>query len=308
MEQQRYQAAVAGGSRAATLKSRLELAEASERKARQELESRRLLLASGAISASELQEYEYKHQLAQDELVAARGAFESQEEAAAAGYQLRLLESEMKKLEADLAKRTLRAPIDGVVTEVNVKPQGLTTIEGPLFVIEDPDHLEAVTQVSEFDIAKVKVGQEAVLKPTGMKDVQLKGRVAQVAPSAKLQTTGQTRETVVEVKIDVLEAMPELRSNFSADIVIRSEMRRGALAVPYEALYISPEGERQLFIVQEGAIRIQPVKTGIEGDLNLEVLFEGARKDLEVVLNPTEALADGDRVKVMNGEEAEPQP
>lgn len=304
VEQQRYQASVAGGGGNAALKSKLELAVAGEEKARKDYEARKALEATGAVSASELEDYAYRHRQALDELQAAQASYDSKEQATNAGYQLRLQESELKKLEADLEKKTLRAPIDGVVTEVNVKPQDMTTVEGPLFVIEDTAHLEAITQISEFDISKVKVGQEAILKPTGLKGVSLRGIVSQVAPTARLQTTGQTRETVVEVKVDVTDPVPELRSNFSTDIIIRSEAREKALVLPYEALYISPEGTRQVFVVADGVLQIKPVQTGIEGDLTLEVAFDGIRKDLEVVLNPTDALKEGDRVKVMNPEEA----
>lgn len=303
IDQEKYKASQAGTARNGTLKSRLDLALKSLEKASQELESRKTLYDSGAVSSSEYQDYVYKHQQAQDEVVSARTAYESRDEEINSGYQLKMLASELTKLREDLGNKTVRSPIAGVLTEVNVKPQGMTGAEGPLFVVEDTANLEAVTQISEFDISKVKIGQDVVLRPTGLKDVELKGKVASVAPAAKLQTTGQTRETVVEVKIDVMEPVQELKSNFSTEIIIKTETRKKAMVVPYEALYISPEGAKQIYAVESGIIRIRPVKTGIEGDLVVEVAFEGVKKDLPVVMNPTDALKEGDKVKPMDMEE-----
>ncbi len=300
IEQEKYRASLGATTRNASLKSKLDLAITSEEKARTDLESRKALADSGALSNSEYQEYVLKHQQAKDELVSARTAYESREAETNSAFQIQLLSSELKKLREDLDKKTVRAPISGVVTEVNVKPEDLVGEITGLFVVEDTAHLEAITQISEFDISKVKVGQEVLLEPTGLKGVELKGKVSSVAPTAKLQTTGQTRETVVEVKIDVLEPVAELKSNFSTEITIKAETHKNAMVVPYEALYISPEGKKEIFAVESGVIHIRPVKTGIEGDLELEVSFDGVKKDLPVVMNPTDALKEGDKVKPMD--------
>ena len=303
IEQEKYRAQVAATNRVTTQKSRMELAIRAEQKALSEMESRRVLYESGALSSSDYQDYVYKHQQARSEMISAKSDYDSRETETNSQYQIRMLESELKKLQADLEKRTIRSPIDGVVAEVNAKPQGTVGPEGALFIVEDTANLEAVTQISEFDIGKVHVGQEVILKPSGIKGVEIKGRVASVSPTAKLQTTGQTRETVVEVKIDVLEPIKELRSNFSTEIVIKSESRKNALVIPYEALYVSPEGQKQVFVVEAGILHIKPVKIGIEGDLEVEVDFEGVKKDVQVVMNPTDALKEGEKVKPMNPEE-----
>lgn len=302
IEQEKFKASLAGTNRGTTQRSKLDLAIKAEEKARQERDSRKALFESGALSSSEYQDYVYKYQQASNDLVSAKAEYESNEIGTTSQFQIKLLESELKKLKEDLSKKTLRSPINGIVAEVNAKPQGTVGAEGSLFVVEDTANLEAVTQISEFDISKVHVGQDVILKPSGIKGAELKGKVASVSPTAKLQTTGQTRETVVEVKIDVLEPVKELRSNFSTEIVIKSESRKNALVIPYEALYVSPEGKKEVFVVESGILHIRPVKTGIEGDLEVEVYFKGVKKDLEVVMNPTDALKEGEKVKSMNPE------
>ncbi len=302
LEQERFKASIAGTARGTTQRSKMDLAIKAEEKARQEMENRKVLFESGALSSSEYQEYVYKFQQASNELVSAKADYESKEMQTNSQFQVKLLESELKKLHGDLEKKTLRSPIDGVVAEVNAKPQGVVGAEGSLFVVEDTANLEAVTQISEFDIGKIKIGQSVILKPSGIKGAEIKGRVASVSPTAKLQTTGQTRETVVEVKIDVLEPVKELRSNFSTEIVIKAESRKNALVIPYEALYVSPAGKKEVFVVESGVLHIRPVKTGIEGDLEVEVDFEGVKKDAQVVMNPTDALKDGEKVTPSNPE------
>lgn len=303
IKQEQSRSSLAVTTRNATLKSKLDLAALSAQKALRDLDSRKVLYDSGAISDSEYQDYVFRYQQAQDELISAKTAFESRETEINSQFQVKLLESELKKLREDLNDKTVRSPITGVVTEVTVKPEDVIGAGGSIFVVEDTANLEAVTQISEFDISKVKIGQDVLLRPSGLKGLEIKGKVASVAPTAKLQTTGQTRETVVEVKIDVLEPVEELKSNFSTEIIIKAETRRNAMVVPYEALYIAPDGTKQIYAVESGVVRIRPVKTGIEGDLELEVSFEGVKKDLPVILNPTDALKEGEKVKPMSQEE-----
>lgn len=308
LEQEKFRGADAAAQRSGTLKARLELAVNGERQAAADLDRWRTLLEAGAVSSQEVQEKEQRYLQAQSELVAARSAYESSVAVAESAFQVRLLESELQRLQEALEERTVRAPIDGVVTQASVKAQEPVALGQVLFVIEDPTQMEAVADISEFDIGKVRPGQAVQLSPSGLKGITLEGRVATVAPAARLEVSGQTRETVIEVRIDVLDPVPELRSNFSTDITILSEVRRNALVVPYEALYTSPDGHPQVFAIEDGKIRIRNLTIGIEGDLELEADFEGVREGLPLLLNPTDAFKEGDAVRPLQLDKDGEQP
>lgn len=52
-------------------------------------------------------------------------------------------------------------------------------------------------------------------------------------------------------------------------------------------------------MIEDNILKIKPVKTGIEGDLKLEISYDGIQKDQKVVLNPTGTLKEGERVKAL---------
>ena len=92
-----------------------------------------------------------------------------------------------------LSKTTIRAPINGVVTDLPVK-EGEVTVIGTmnmqgtqLMTISDMSTVEAVLMVDETDVPNVKVGQKAVLAIEAYPDRAFEGLVTQVenSPIAK---------------------------------------------------------------------------------------------------------------------------
>ncbi|WP_411680718.1 HlyD family secretion protein [Clostridium thailandense] len=100
---------------------------------------------------------------------------------------------ESQKAALEKQKKTLSdckivAPIDGIVTIVNAKENGASA--GLLFVVEDTDNLIVSTQIGEYDINSIKVGQEVSIKTDGIGDKEFIGTVSKIAPTAKKDESG----------------------------------------------------------------------------------------------------------------------
>jgi len=86
----------------------------------------------------------------------------------------------LQRAENNLAKATLRAPFDGVITAVHVS-QG-EQANGILVEMVDSNSLEVVLDVDEVDIGEIAVGQPAVITLESWPDVEIAGQVVSIAP------------------------------------------------------------------------------------------------------------------------------
>ena len=94
---------------------------------------------------------------------------------------------------------TLTAPIDGIVTAVNVV-KGLEAPSGDAIVV-DATTFQVTADVVESDLAAMKVGQTAAVT-IGAVDGQVTGKVTAIAPTAAGNTTGSVVSYAVTVSLD----------------------------------------------------------------------------------------------------------
>jgi HlyD family secretion protein len=216
-----------------------------------------------------------------------------------------------------LSKTTMRAPIAGVVTALPVE-EGEVAVIGTmnnagtvLMTIADMSVVEAVMEVDETDVPSVKVGQRATVTIDAYPNKTFPGLVTEVASSPiKVNgvAPGTTQAVNFEVKIQVENPPPDVRPGFSASADIITGTRPKALAIPIQALVVrekpgstpgKPLDEEGVFVVQNGAVKFETVKTGLSGDSAIE-LVTGAKEGQQIVTGPFRALReikDGTKVK-----------
>jgi HlyD family secretion protein len=224
-----------------------------------------------------------------------------------------------------LSKTTVRAPINGVVTDLPVKEGEVTvigTMNNPgtqLMTISDMSSVEAVLMVDETDVPNVKVGQKALVAIEAYPDRAFDGLVTQVENSPipkndpELQGLITTSDAInFKVRVKVSHPPEAIRPGFSvtADVITGSKPR--VLAVPLGAIVVrdSPKGEKTaagriktesgVYAFQNGRSRFVPVQLGVAGELKVEVAA-GLARGQEILTGPFKVLRtlkDGDRVKI----------
>lgn len=257
--------------------------------AREDFENKALLFEQGAVSRAEYETSERRFLDLQDEVA------EIEE---VSGKEMELEALRLEKLRMDFENSDIRAPISGTLTNLQVKEDGFVSLNQTLFVIQDLDRLEVLTEISEYDISRVKIGQEVRVKGQGAEEYA--GRVSRIAPDALVVNSGQGSETVVEVVVELQEETAAFKPNFSAELKILTGSRDGVLLVPYEAVYMKKGGEKVVFLLGEkNTLKEIPIKTGMEGDLLTELIpiEESELEGRKAVLNPTENLTEGMAVR-----------
>ena len=223
-----------------------------------------------------------------------------------------------------LSKTTVTAPLDGVVTALPVKEGEVTvigTMNNPgtqLLTISDMGEVEAVMMVDETSVPGVKIGQKAALSIDAYPNKKFEGTVTEVGSSPiqkndpdLLTLTANSEAINFKVKIRVENPPETIRPGFSVTADIVTAHRDGATAIPIQALIVRDvekkdkkpttgraETEEGVYTIKDGKLAFSKVKTGIAGELLIEVT-DGPQPGQEIVTGPFKVLRtvkDGDRV------------
>jgi RND family efflux transporter MFP subunit len=283
-------------------------AEIKHQDAQTAYDNNKKLYESGAVSKSELDKAKSTlDQNYNDYLLAKRNLENAKtgSKLTAQEKQVNLSELAVEKLQTQLEKYTVKSPIAGKVTNLNGVVGSLPSENTSIMSIVNTNNLEIVTNISEYDIHKIALGQKVKITGDAFEGKEYKGIVKYIDSTAFSNSTGQGKETVVKVKIEVIDKDTALKPGFSASVDILTESKKGALVIPYEAIFTRKNGEQVIFTIEEGKAKEHIIKTGIESDLAVEVMGQGLKEKDLVIMNPTENLKDGDPVKenkVMNND------
>jgi HlyD family secretion protein len=245
---------------------------------------------------------------------------------------------------SSLGKTTIYAPMSGRVTRLNVE-NGETAIMGTLnkdaatlLTIADMSVLETKVKVDETDVARISLGDSAVIQIDAFPDTTFIGRVTKISNSA-VKTAAQQQANAdqavdYEVTIQLLNTPTETRPDFSATAKIITDARRNVLSIPIIALTVrenealakedtavglgKPKPKKEVgkkdvegvFVVAaDNKVTFRPVKVGIAGEKHFEVL-NGLKKGDRIVAGTYQAireLKDGALIREAKVDTKKPQ-
>jgi HlyD family secretion protein len=224
-----------------------------------------------------------------------------------------------------LDKTSIYAPMSGRVTRLVVE-NGETAIQGTLnkdaatlLTIADMSVLETKVKVDETDVARIAVGDSAVIQIDAFPDTTFIGRVTKISNSAVKSTTAATstdQAVDYEVTIQLVNTPPETRPDFSATAKIITDTRKQVLSIPIIALTVRenealtkgdtavglgkarPKKEvgkkdvEGVFVVgKDNKVTFRPVKVGIAGEKHFEVL-SGLKAGDKIVAGTYQAIRE----------------
>lgn len=210
---------------------------------------------------------------------------------------IELAKIEVEKLEKELQKYTIKSPIAGTVVDTNISESGIIKSYITLMSIQDLEHLEIILGINEYDASKIKKGDPVKITGDSFEGKVYEGEVKYVGSIAKPLEQAQSKENVVEIKIDIKNNDEFIKPGFSAKVDILTDKKTNALSVPYEAIFTKKGGEKVIFTVEDGIVKEHTIKTGIGSDFSIEIIGD-VEEGSSVILNPTEEIKDGDQVIV----------
>lgn len=152
--------------------------------------------------------------------------------------------------------------------------------------------------VSENDIAKVQIGQNARFTLTAYPDEIFYGTVTDIAGAARDQYSGAVLETVIDVTVTPDEYDERFKPGLSADIIIELSEPREICVVPYSAVGQDEAGEF-VYVYEDGKAVRRDIFTGVEFADVTEVK-KGLSKFDAIIKNP-QSIADKSYIRINDG-------
>ena len=200
------------------------------------------------------------------------------------------LESQLADLTGQLEHAELVAPLDGVVSDVNITAGLLAPSSDAILV--DSATLEVVADVVESDVSSVEVGQPAVVSIDAL-DTEVAGTVTSVSPT----TTGDGSSVVTfPVTVTLTDPGEAVRSGMSSDVEITLAEAADAVTVPAVAL-MGSDGQYMVRVVaSDGSVEMRAVTVGLVSETLAEVQSGLAEGEAVIVGTDTDRTGTADEV------------
>ena len=262
------------------------------------------LRQAGLISPSEFDGAQAGADAATAQLASAQAAVERAQQARDASEgRVTQGRAEGARAQDQLSKTSITAPIDGVITRLEVEEGEMVVIgiqNQPgtiLMTVSDLSAINAEVKVAEADVMRLKLGNPATITLEAVPGQRYEGEVVEIGASALPQTGTQASAREFRVKVRLKGAMEHLRPGLTCDAEVLVAERKNVLTVPLQAV-TQRGGVSGIFAVQDGAAKFMPVTTGIIGGLSIEV--DGVAEGTAIVSGPFQVLRelkDGDRMR-----------
>lgn len=273
----KYQQALAGPkSEDITIaKANLEKSRANLQKAQSDYDRIAWMAGAGATSqALALQQATLDYQIAVANYAKAT-AGSSREDLAQLQNAVKLAEIQVENARRNLNNAIIVAPISGIIASVGANVGEAVGSGTVMFTIVNLQNLRVDANVDETDVAKLAVGQPAVITLDSLPGLSLKGRVMAIAPNATVQSGVVT----YQVQIGIDDKDPRLRGGLTATANIIVDQKDNVLLVPNRAIRVNRNIRSVLVATGEGLVEKQ-IQTGMASDQYTEVvagLNEGDR-------------------------------
>ena len=198
----------------------------------------------------------------------------------------------IKSMEATLAKYSIRAPYNGVVTESNINPGTLVRIGQKLgeFTSIEAYEMEAFAGLHEYQ--HLSIGQKVRLT---CEDVpgEFEGRIQRI--NEIIDESSQT------VKIYISTRDPRLREGLYMTAHVKTNPIKNAVRIPRGALV----GQDQFWMIKDSALAL--TRAWITGDEGNDLIVQGLADGMQIINEPPANVFVGMEVTTPN-QFATPQP
>ena len=221
---------------------------------------------------------------------------EAKSKASVAAAEADLAAATAAKIRTMLEYSRILAPFDGVVAKRQVNrgdflqsaSAGRST---PLFTVQRVDIIRVFCNVPESDVARLRVGLRASIKPYGLEGKPIAGKVTRFEGRLDPQTRNMRTE------IDVPNPGGRLYPGMYAQVSLETELHPNALTLPVSSVGTDPGG-KFVYAVQQGRIVRQPIRIGMTEGGMAEVLG-GLADNADVVMVMQGAPFPGTAIKAV---------
>ncbi len=215
-------------------------------------------------------------------------------------------EANVKRLEEMESFKRVYAPFSGVITQRNVDSGNLInagnggSANKEMFDLAQIDPLRVFVSVPQSFSPSIHLGMKACLELTEYTGRSFCGQVARTANAID----PATRTLLTEV--DVPNPSGTLLPGSYAQVNFNVKVTGQRFTLPINALLFRPEGTMAAVVGPDGHLNLKKITIGRDFGASVEVL-EGISPEDNIVINPPDALEQGQLVKVATASQSPPQ-
>lgn len=217
----------------------------------------------------------------------------------ATGNTIEALQADVDRLTAGLelannalANASIVSPIDGIVSKRSVQPGEMAQPGVVLLTVVKMDPVQVELSVPETQIGKMKAGSPVDVKVSNLPDKTFQGKIEFVSP------VSNANSTTFPVKVSVSNPDGALLAGMLAEVHLKDSPQQAGLEVPKSAL-VKKDNKTFVYAIQGDAVKAVEVSTT---DKNADWVYvkdnASLKPSVQIVINPSEQLADGSKVKV----------
>lgn len=238
-------------------------------------------------------------------------------------------QASVKEASDNLAKTTIYAPVDGVVSKLSIEKGervlGTQQFAGTeIMTISDLSKMDVNVDVNENDINRINIGNNAQIEVDAFQGKKFSGEVIEIGSSANVVGTNADQVTNFTVKVritaqsymDILRKNAENHSPFRPGLTATVDINTNhvkALSVPIQSVTTREDKKKDaapkkdgdddnkksaseapakeyVYVLQDNKVKQVKVKTGIQDDTNIQIL-SGLKGGEEVVSAPFAAIS-----------------
>ncbi len=229
--------------------------------AKVQLERYKQLYEIGAVSKAELEQFELQASDATIMTVEAqRDQARAQYDAAAKSYN-------------DL---DVKAPIDGIVTALNVRIGDMATNAAPVAMVVDMDNVYVEVSVSEKVINSIDSSREVQVEIASAFSGVVKGKIDGLSLAADARTGKYM------LKINIPNEKHLVKAGMFAKVVLDTATKDDVVVVPADAV-VYRSGMNVVYIIEEDKVVEREVVTGLENGKQIEIVSGLEEGDILIV-------------------------
>jgi RND family efflux transporter MFP subunit len=253
------------------------------------------LIARGAVSKQENDQYQAQYQAQTANLQALDKAIAAQRSTVQAA------EASLARLEKLQGYLVVKAPFDGVITLRNLDAGALVNAGNTLlFRIAQTGTLRTYVNVPQANAGSIRPGQTAHLSVSNLPGREFTGAVARTANALD----PNSRTLLVEVQVP--NADGALLPGMYAQVDLSSTRTNPPMLVPSEALIVRADGTGVALVRPDHTVHLQKIQIGRDYGDRLEVT--GGLKEGDMIIpNPGDVAREGLKVDPVSSAQKAPE-
>ena len=188
--------------------------------------------------------------------------------------QVRYAEANLSSISAQLEKNRLLSPIDGLITDINLKVGEISNLSGYAIKIISSSEYQIEANIAEVDIANINLNDPAIVTLDAYGPDQIyKATVLKIDPAETFIDGVPTYKTTIQFN----EKYPNIKSGMTANVDILTEEKNDIIVIPQRAI-IRKDGIKTVRLLEnEQTIKEVTVTTGITGNDGKIEITEGLK-------------------------------